>query len=271
MPGGAIGQQFSLDGKVAIVTGGSKGIGKGIAKKLALAGARVMIVARSMEAANKTVDEIVSRDGSAAAIQANVSVVEDAFKAVEDTVKEFGRLDILVNNAALYTAMPFLDVTEELYDRTLAVNLKGTFFFSQAAAQEMIKEEHGGKIINIASKDALHPSGLLTHYGSSKGGVVSLTKAMAKELAVHGILVNAIAPGGVATPGSSSAFQQMIEKYGKMPEEVEKVINAALDRPLLKRLGTPGEIGDVAVFLASPASDYIVGVVISADGGIILG
>jgi len=271
MSEGSRNQRFSLEGKVAIVTGGGMGIGKGIARRIAQAGARVMVADMNLEAANEAVAEITTLGSSAAAVRANVSVVEDSLKAVEDTVREFGRLDILVNNAGISSAMPFLDVTEELYDKTLDVNLKGTFFFSQAAAREMIKEGHGGKIINIASTDALHPSRFLSHYGASKGGIMSLTKAMAKEMAVHGILVNAIAPFGVVTPGGFVTFQPMIDKDAKMSAEVDKTFNTFLERTLLQRAAEPEEIGDVAVFLSSPASDYIAGTVIVADGGFLLG
>jgi 2-deoxy-D-gluconate 3-dehydrogenase len=267
----AVGQQFYLGGKVALVTGGGMGIGKGIAQTLVGAGASVMIADINMEVANKTVEEIRATDGRAAAIYADVSVVADASKAIEATVEEFGRLDILVNNAGYFSAMPFLDVSEDLYNKMLDINLKGTFFFAQAAARQMMKEGHGGRIINIASVDAFQPTSTLTPYGASKSGVVSLTKGMAKELARHGILVNAVAPGGVATPGAGAIFEAAVKAYGHPPEEIIAALKSTWDKALLNRTAEPEEIGNAVLFLASPASDYIVGTVIVADGGIMIG
>lgn len=266
-----LGQQFYLGGKVALVTGGGMGIGKGIAQTLVGAGASVMIADISMEVANKTVEEIKEACSRAAAVHADVSVVADASKAVEATVREFGRLDILVNNAGYFSTMPFLDVSEDLYNKTLDINLKGTFFFAQAAAREMIKEGHGGRIINIASVDAFQPTGALTPYGASKSGVVSLTKGMAKELAGHGILVNAVAPGGVATPGAKTILEAATKAYGHPPEEIVAARKSFMDKVLLNRMAQPEEIGNAVLFLASPAADYIVGTVIVVDGGVMIG
>ena len=247
------------------------GIGKGITQTLVEAGASVMIADINMEIANKTVEEIKATGGRAAAIHADVTVVADASKAVEAAVGESGRLDILVNNAGHMSMMPFLDVSEALYDKMLDINLKGTFFFSQAAAREMVKEGHGGRIINIASLDAFHPTGFMTPYGVSKSGVVGLTKGMAKELVVYGILVNTVAPGGVITPGTWKIMEAVVEAYGHQPEEIVKTLTSFMDRSLLKRTAEPEEIGNAVLFLASPASDYIVGTVIVADGGQMIG
>jgi len=263
-------QQFRLDGKVAIVTGGAMGIGKGITKILAEAGANLMVADVNMDEADKTVEEIRATGGKAAAVQADVTVIADASKLVEATVKEFGRLDILVNNAGYMQIVPFLDVTEELYDRTLDINLKGMFFYSQAAAREMIRQGEGGRIINIASVGAYLPTHPLTHYCASKGGVVSLTKAMARELVSHGILVNAIAPSGVNTPGGLETTNELVRIGGPLSKEMEAMLLSFAQKVLVNRLAEPEEIGNVALFLASPASSYITGTVIVVDGGVML-
>jgi 2-deoxy-D-gluconate 3-dehydrogenase len=270
MLGPTIQQQFRLDGKAAIITGGAMGIGKGITKILAEAGANVIVADVNMEAASETVKEIRATGGKAAAVQADVTVIADASKLVEATVKEFGRLDILVNNAGYMQIMPFLDVTEELYDRTLDINLKGMFFYSQAAAREMISEGKGGRIINIASLGAYLPTHPITHYSASKGGVVSLTKAMARELVSHGILVNAVAPGGVNTPGGLATTDELIRINGGISKEMETVLLNYASKVLLNRLAEPDEIGNAVLFLTSPASSYIVGTVIVVDGGVML-
>jgi 2-dehydro-3-deoxy-D-gluconate 5-dehydrogenase len=256
-----IGELFNLTGKVAIVTGGAMGIGKGIALRMAEAGAAVMISDINEEAARKTVEEIKTSGGKAAWVIGNTAQISDAEKVVQAADKEFGRLDILVNNAGIYKFMPALNMTEELWDRTIDVNLKGVMFFSKAAANAMISAGHGGKIINIASIDAFHPTGNLSQYDASKGGVVMLTKALAVELAPHGILVNAIAPGGISTPGAAA-----MSSTSMSPE----MVKAYVQRLPLKRMGDPDDIGKVALFLASSASDYMVGDTIIVDGGTLL-
>src|SRR2546426_4826197 len=226
----SIAQLFDLTGKAAIVTGGAMGIGQGIALRLAEAGAGVMITDINLEAANNTVNQIRSKGGKAEAINADASSVADARRAVQETLQAFGRLDILVNNAGIYPFAPALQVTEELWDKVVDINLKGLFFYTQAAAQEMMNEGHSGKIINIASIDALHPTGNLVHYDASKGGVVMVTKSLALELGPRQIMVNAIAPGGILTSGASS---------GAMPEEIIKGFTAKIP---LRRMGVPDDI-----------------------------
>ena len=176
-----IAQLFDLSGKGAIVTGGGMGIGRAIVMRLAEAGAAVMIVDIDMDAAGKVVQRVKEKGGKAEAIKADIRSLADAKKVAEATVKAFGSLDILVNNAGIYPISNALETTEELWDRTLDINLKGTFFFSQAAAREMVKAKRGGRIINMASIDAVHPMGEVSHYNASKGGVLSLTKALALE------------------------------------------------------------------------------------------
>ena len=251
----SIAQLFDLTGKAAIVTGGAMGIGQGIALRLAEAGAAVMITDINLEAATNTVNQIRSTGGKAEAIKADASSVADARRTAQETVRAFGRLDILVNNAGIYPFAPALQLTEEVWDRVVDINLKGLFFYTQAAAQEMLNEGHGGKIINIASIDALHPTGNLVHYDASKGGVVMVTKALALELGPHNIRVNAIAPGGIQTPGASG------------PAVSDELMQAFLAKIPLRRMGVPDDIAKVVLFLASGASDYMTGSLVVVDGG----
>jgi len=249
---------FDLHGKTAIVTGGGKGIGKAIAHRLAEAGAAVMVADIDLAAASKTVQDIGGKGGKAEAVKCDVSVPAEARRAVETTMRTFGDLHILVNNAGIYPGKPFLELTEEIWDKTIAVNLKSTAFFSQAAAQAMIEAGHGGKIINIGSGSAYRPSGKgLAHYCAAKGGVVSLTRAMAKELAPYGILCNTVMVSTVKSfdIGTSPELEKLLEERGKtLP---------------LGRWGEVDDIAKIVLFMASSASDYMSAGEVSADGGIV--
>jgi 2-deoxy-D-gluconate 3-dehydrogenase len=262
----SIAEIFDLSGKGAIVTGAGMGIGRAIAYRLSEAGASVMIADIDLDAANKTVERIKARDGKAQAILANTRNIADAQKVAEATVAAFGSLDIMVNNAGIYPLSPALDTSEELWDRTLDINLKGVFFFCQAAAREMKKAEHGGKIINIASIDAVHPMGEVSHYNASKGGVLSLTKALALEWGPHKINVNAVAPGSVWTPGTEKT---RVAREAK-GQGVEDLLNKFMGRMPLGRPGEPDDIAKVVLFFASAASDYITGTMLLVDGGYLL-
>jgi 2-deoxy-D-gluconate 3-dehydrogenase len=256
---------FDLSGKVAIVTGGAMGIGKGIALRLAEAGAGVMVSDINLEAAKITVDEMKASGYKAQAVQSDTSKVADAERTIQETLNAFGDVNILVNNAGIYPFAPAIDMTEAIWDKTLGINLKGVMFFSRAAARAMIAKGHGGKIVNIASVDAFHPTGNLANYDASKGGVVMLTKALAKEWAAKGINVNAIAPGAIQTPGASAGFT------GLNKEQAEAATRAFVASIPIGRTGTPDDIARVALFLATEASDYITGATIVADGGYLVG
>ncbi len=262
-----IAELFDLSGQGALVTGGAVGIGQAIAVRLAEAGADVMISDINIEAAEQTVDQIKSQVGKAQAIRADASNQDDAMKMVQATVSAFGHLDILVNNAGIYPLMPFMQVSEELWDSVLDLNLKGTFLCSQTAAKEMINQGTGGKIINLSSIDGLHPSGSAAYYSSSKSGIIMLTKAMALELAPHKILVNAVAPGSIITPGTDSVREGLSNTLGIPPETI---LEGFMPRVPLQRMGQPDDIARVVLFLASAASDYITGDVIVTDGGFLL-
>jgi len=262
-----IAELFDLSGKGAVVTGGAMGIGQGIAFRLAEAGAGVMIADINLEAANQTVEEIKSGGGKAQAVYGDVGSTADAKKVAKATVAAFGSLDILVNNAGIYPLVPLMQVTEELWDKVLGINLKGSFVYAQAAAEEMIKAGHGGKIINIASIDAMKPQEMGVHYNASKGGVVMLTKALALELAPHKILVNTVAPGGITTPGVDIANKAFSQATGIEPEVL---MQGFVQRIPLQHRGEPDDIAKVVLFLASTAADYMTGSLLLVDGGYLL-
>lgn len=254
-------QMFDLSGRAAIVTGGGMGIGQGIALRLAEAGAGVMVADINLEAAQQTVDEIVNNGGKSHAIKADVSQVADAEETVAQTVEAFGRLDILVNNAAICPFTPVMDITEDVWDSVQRINSKGLFFFSQAGAKEMIRAGRAGRIVNIASIDCLHPTGHLTAYDTSKGGVLMTTRAMARELGEYNILVNAVAPGGIDTPMARSFFANETNPKAAMAAVAKKTP--------LQRWGQPDDIARAVLFLSSPAADFITGSLLVVDGGIL--
>ncbi|KKR57101.1 MAG: Short-chain dehydrogenase/reductase SDR [Candidatus Uhrbacteria bacterium GW2011_GWE2_40_58] len=255
---------FDLHGKVAIVTGGAMGIGYGIAYRLAEAGASVMIADLNEEAGIVAVTELKKQFGKKIAfVKTNVGREEDVMQAVDQTVSQFGRIDILVNNAGIYPMISVMQITAEDLEKIFSVNVKSAFFFIQAVAKQMIKQGEGGKIINITSIDALHPSSVgLAVYDASKHGLWGLTKNVALELAPHHIQVNAIAPGGIATPGTGTSKE--------VPDAMKEVVKKFIDKIPMKRMGEPDEIGKVALFLASDLSSYMTGSQIVVDGGVLL-
>jgi len=258
-----IAQLYDLTGKGALVTGAAAGIGRAIVSRLAEAGASVMIADIDLEAAEKAASGIAERGGRAQAIQADASSEADAGKAVQATVAAFGSLDILVNNAGIYPISPVLEITSEMWDRVLDINLKGVMLYSQAAAREMIRAGHGGKMVNIASMEGLHPREDLAHYTTSKAAVIMLTKAMALELATHNILINAVAPGGIVTPGAV-AQGAALASSGKPMQEIS---DSFMSRLPLRRMGEPDDVARVVLFLTSGAADYMTGSVLLVDGG----
>lgn len=260
-----IAQLFDLRGKTAIVTGAALGIGQAIAQRLAEAGATVVIADVNIEAAQATAAAIVERGGQALALRADASSVADAQATVRQAAERFGHLDILVNNAGIFPFAPVLELTEAQWDRVLDLNLKGAFFFAQAAARQMVAQGNGGAIVNVASVDGLHPTGYLAHYDASKAGLIMVTKSLAKEIGPHAIRVNAIAPGGIQTPGVAAAA-------ASVPQQElggEQATDAMAHIPL-GRIGQPDEIATVALFLASPAASYMTGSLVVADGGYLL-
>jgi 2-dehydro-3-deoxy-D-gluconate 5-dehydrogenase len=257
---------FDLDGKNAIVTGGAMGIGFGIAKRLFDAGANVLIADLNAGAAETAAQKLSdSRRKAAAAIQADVTVEGVGDVIVNKCVELFGSVDILVNDAGIFPMTAVLKMTPNFFDRVFNTNLKGLVFVSKAAAAKMVERAQGGKIINISSIDAFHPSSVgLAAYDASKGGVVMFTKALALELAPYGIAVNSIAPGGITTEGTSTPLTGMTQ------EQTNQMMRAFVARIPFGRMGVPDDIGKVAVFLASSASDYMTGQTLIVDGGRLL-
>lgn len=257
---------LSLSGKVAIVTGGAMGIGKGIVYRLAEAGAKVIIADVNFEKALETEKELSSSGLDVKAVNVDVSKMDELDNLIAKTVEIFGDIDILINNAGIFNFMPALDLTEELWDRTLDINLKGSMFLSQKVAKVMVEKEHGGSIVNIASIDGYKPTGNLVHYDASKGGMVMMTKSLAKDLAVHKIWVNGIAPGGIATPGVAAVMGG-----SEITEEAAKKATEAFASNLpMKRIGEPDDIAKVTLFLVSEMASYITGETIIVDGGALL-
>lgn len=251
---------INLSGKVAIVTGGAKGIGFGIVSRLAEAGASVVIADLIKEDAERAVLEITAKGWKAKGIVMDVSSEEDVKKMVAGAVSGFGSIDILVNNAGIYPTIPVTQMTLSDFEKVLAINLKGVFLCTKYVSEQMIKQGHGGKIINITSIDALHPSSIgLAHYDASKHGVWGFTKNVALELAPHKIWVNAIAPGVIETPG--------VTKGKPLAADVMEKFIARIP---MGRMGQPDDIGKVALFLASEMSSYMTGSQIVVDGGVLL-
>jgi 2-deoxy-D-gluconate 3-dehydrogenase len=259
---------LDLSGKTAIVTGGAVGIGFGISLRLAEAGANVLIADMNAENAEKAKGELLRNGRKAEAIRADVSSEEDVRKMVEKAVDAFGGVDILVNNAGIFPSIPVMNMASADFDKVIAVNLKGVYLCTKKAAEQMIAQGRGGKIVNITSIDALHPSSVgLAHYDASKHGVWGFTKNVALELAPHNIWVNAVAPGGIATPGVAEMQKKTPVAAGV---DMKKMLEGFLAKIPMKRMGEPDDIGKVVLFLASDLSSYMTGSQIVADGGFLL-
>ena len=256
---------LNLKNKAAIVTGGGSGIGSGIAYRLAEAGAKVLVADLDEEASKNTVLELVSKGWVAEAIKVDVSD-EQAVKNMINTCKDkFGSVDILVNNAGIYPNKTIEQMSPSEFEKVLHVNLHSAFLTTKYVA-EIMKAQGGGKIINVASIDSLHPSMVgLAHYDASKHGVWGFTKNSALELAESKIWVNAIAPGGINTPGASAGSQ------GASAEQMEALTKLFLAKIPMHRMGDPDDIGKVALFLASDMSSYMTGELVVVDGGVLLG
>ncbi len=265
-----ISQLFDLSGKTAVVTGAAMGIGKGVAIRLGEAGANVVVADVNATEGGNTVKELKGKSIRAEFFKVDQSVLSEIDGAVSFTVKAFGSVDILVNNAGIFPFMPVFNIEEAYWDTVLDTNLKGAFFFAQKAARVMSDSKKGGRIINIASIDAVHPTGNLIAYDSSKAGMVMMTKSLALELGKMGILVNAILPGGIQTPGAAAGSAAMIKAAGLTPEQLEAMGKAFTARIPLGRQGTADDIAGVALFLSSDASQYITGETIVVDGGYLL-
>lgn len=249
-----------LKGKVAIVTGAAKGMGKAHALKLSGAGAKVVLTDVDLAGCQQVVEEIKKQRGDAIAVKCDSSKKQEVDNVIKETLNKFKKIDILVNNAGIFPFEPFLQMPEANFEKVIDVNLKGYFLMAQAAAKEMQKNpanEKGqkGSIINIASIAAIVGFAGLAHYCASKGGIIAMSKAVALELAPLGIRINNIDPGAIDTPGASMT---------KMTDEQRKAMLAPIP---MKRQGNSEEIANAVLFLASDESSYMTGSTMVIDGG----
>ena len=244
-----------VEGRVALVTGGARGIGRAICEKLASEGAKIAMVDIMLDVAEKTAEEFRAKGYDAMAIQANVAVPEDADKAIAAVVEKYGKLDILVNNAGITRDTLMLKMSEKDWDAVLAVNLKGTFNFTKAATKVMMRARYG-KIVNIASVVGRMGNVGQANYSASKAGVIALTKTTAREFGSRNITANAIAPGYIQT--------DMTEK---LPQEAR---DAFLVNIPLKRAGLPADVANAVCFFCSDESAYVTGQVMNVCGGFLM-
>lgn len=247
---------MKFKGKITLVTGAGRGIGKTIAISLAREGANVVVNDFNLQSAEETVDEIRAMGYEALPIKADVSIKREVIKMVETTIKIFKKIDFLVNNAGIFSSASLDSMTEDEWDKVMKVNLKGAFLCSQAVMQIMMKQ-HSGKIVNIASL-AGKVGGIFAgaNYAASKAGLICLTKSLAKQLAPYGINVNAIAPGVIET--------DMTKNWPK------KVKETLLKQIPLGRFGTREEVAETVLFLLSDGADYITGATIDVNGGLLM-
>ena len=252
---------FLLDfkDKIAVITGASRSIGRGIALAFAREGCTVVInYSKSREEAEEVVNKVKEMGGKAMAVQCDISNRREVEAMFNTVIEEFGRIDILVNNAGIAAGGSILETTDEIWDRHMAVNLKGIFLCTQIAARYMV-ERHYGKIVNVSSNSGF---GIAmdgeTSYGVSKAGVIQLTKSSAYDLGKYGINVNCVAPGAVDT---------VMLKGGRGDDEYEKVLQGRKDRSSLGIVGTPEDIANAVLFFANDKSRYITGKTLLVDGG----
>lgn len=255
----AIVKIFDLSGKVVIITGAARGLGASIAKYLSQAGASVVVADRDEAAAAETAEAIRNGGGEAVPFRADARSIPDGEALVRFAESRYGHLDILINNAGVYTYVPFTDLTEEQWDRMVDINMKGLTFQTQAFVRALRAKSRQGLIINLASTGSFKPNFDFEAYDGTKGGVLMLTKSMALNLAKVGIRVNAIAPGLIQTPGVAA----MDDASTANVEQIKK-------RVPLRRLGEPDDVGKVALFLASDAASYMTGSVVTVDGGLLI-
>jgi NAD(P)-dependent dehydrogenase (short-subunit alcohol dehydrogenase family) len=248
---------FDLTGKVALITGARRGMGKSHAKALAAQGATVIVTDIDLNECQGVAEEIANPE-KVACFKLDVSNKQEVDDVITEVVKKFGRLDILVNNAGIFESRPALDLTEEEWERTIHINLKGQFLCAQRAAKEMMKNKWG-RIINVAS---IASGGVgigfpgAVHYTASKGGVIGMTETLAAEWAEYGITVNCIAPGAIDTP--------MIHQPGTSDRDMDALFGSSIP---LKRIGKSEEVSAGVVFLASLEASYTTGATLYIDGG----
>ncbi len=247
---------LQLSGKVAIVTGASRGIGEAIAKCLASHGAKVVLASRKIDGLTRVAEEINARGGEAIPIACHTGQPEQVEKLVADTVARLGKVDILVNNAATNPHFgPMLSIDWPAWDKTFEVNVKGYFAATRAVSRHLIERGAPGSIVNVASVVGFISSPMQGVYAMTKAAVISMTKTLAMELGSAGIRVNAIAPGLIDTKFAAALTQN------------EEILNMVLSRTALKRVGQPDDIAGAALYLSSDASQYLTGHTLVVDGG----
>ena len=247
-----------LENKVCIVTGAATGIGRAIATKFVREGAAVAIdYVGNSEPADQLVSALKTIGGRVLALAADVSDAKQVAMLFDETIKAFGRVDVLVNNAGIEKKMPFVDTPQSVWDSVLAINVTGPFLCSQRAAKEMIAQGDGGRIINVSSIHEDLPMPTNSPYCAAKGGLRMLMRTIAVELAPHGILVNNVAPGAIETPMDAA------------PEADRSELNDLLTEIPLARMGKPEEVAEMCAFLASSAASYSTGSTFFVDGGMI--
>lgn len=244
--------KVDLSGQNAIVTGASQGLGRGMAIALGACGAKVCCVARNAEKLADTVAAIKEAGGDAEAVSCDVSDKDSVAAVVDKVADDWGKIDILVNNAGITRDTLLPAMTDEQWDDVIATNLKGTFLFCRAASRPMMRARYG-RIINISSVSGLIGNAGQTNYSASKAGVIGLTRSLAKELAKRKVTVNAVAPGFIES--------EMTQKLG------EAILSQVTDRIPAKRIGTAEDVAACVIFLASQASSYVTGQVLTVDGG----
>jgi 3-oxoacyl-[acyl-carrier protein] reductase len=247
--------ELSLKGKIALITGGARGIGKEIALLFAREGADIALCDVDLEEANKTAKEIQDLGRGSIAIKTDVTDSKDVQDMVDKILDKFKKLDILINNAGITKDNLILRMSEEDWDRVVAVNLKGCFICTKIAAKVMLKQR-SGRIINLASIIGIMGNAGQANYAASKAGIIGLTKSVAKELGPRGVSVNAIAPGFIKT-----------EMTTRLPEDIQKKMLSGIP---LGRFGEPKDVADLALFLSREGSSYITGQVIQIDGGMLM-
>ncbi len=249
---------MKLEGKVALVTGSSQGIGQAIAERLAQEGANIVIDYRShAEGAEETLAKVEATGRKGLTVKADLGVISDIRQMIQSSIEHFGKLDILVNNAGIEKHGSFWEVTEADYDNVLNVNLKGVFFTTQAVVQHLIEAKQTGKIINISSVHEELPFPHFTSYCVSKGGVKMMMRNLAIELGPLGITINNVAPGAIETPINTNLLNDK-EKLGALLKNIP-----------LGRLGKPSDVASLVAFLASSDADYITGTTFFVDGGLL--
>jgi NAD(P)-dependent dehydrogenase (short-subunit alcohol dehydrogenase family) len=245
---------FDFNGKVVLVTGAAKGIGRGIALRFAQAGAHVAVhYHTNQQKAHQVVDQVQASGVKSAALQADLTRVEEVKGLVSEVIRLFGGVDILVNNAGTYPVTPFLEMPPAEWEKVVAENLHSVFYCTQEVSHWMIQNQRPGVVINIASIEASFPAFGHSHYNAAKAGVLHFTRSTARELAKYGIRINCISPGLINSPGLEEAWSQGV--------------NAWRQSAPLERLGEPEDIADACLFLASPAARWITGIDLVVDGG----